>query len=153
MIVVSDTSAITALLRVNREKLLLQIYERVLIPAAVRDELRRSHPIVPDFLECRTVLDTLSVQRFCSELDLGEAEAIVLAKEVKADELLMDESAGRRVAVREGIRVIGLLGVLLEAKGRGFIASVREVTRELELRAAFYVSASVKEIIFRAAGE
>jgi predicted nucleic acid-binding protein len=153
MIVVSDTSAITSLLHIRRVELLLQIYEQVFIPNAVRDELRRSHPVLPEFLQCRAVADIAHVQRLHSELDLGEAEAIVLAKELKADDLLIDEAHGRRIAVREGVHVIGLLGVLLEAKGRGFISSVRQLAEDLQNKAGFHISNGVKELIFEAAGE
>lgn len=88
-----------------------------------------------------------------SELDPGEAEAIVLAKELKADDLLIDETQGREVAMRERVHVIGLLGVLLEGKGRGLISSVRQLTAQLENEAGFHVSSRVKELIFEAAGE
>jgi uncharacterized protein len=153
MIVVSDTSALTALLQVNRIELLVQIYEEVFIPQAVRDELLRTHPVLPAFLQCRPVADTAQVARISTELDRGESEAIVLAKELRADDLLIDEARGREVARREGVHVIGLLGVLLEAKGRRLISSVRELTAELERRAGFFVSENVRETIFRAAGE
>lgn len=95
----------------------------------------------------------MEVQRLLAELDFGEAEAIVLAKELHADELLMDESSGRRVAMREGVPVIGLLGVLLEAKGRGLIGSVGILIERLEREAGFYVASRVKDIILREAGE
>jgi uncharacterized protein len=55
--------------------------------------------------------------------------------------------------IREGVKVVGLLGVLLEAKDRGFISSVREVTAELETTAGFRVADVVKRIILREAGE
>jgi predicted nucleic acid-binding protein len=153
MIVVSDTSAITSLLQVGRVDLLVQVYHHVFIPNAVRDELFRSHPVLPGFLECREVSDIAHVQRLRSELDPGEAEAIVLAKELNADDLLIDEAHGRQIATREGVHVIGLLGVLLEAKGRGLVSSVRQLTAELENEAGFRVSSRVKELIFEAAGE
>ncbi len=79
MIVVSDTSALTALIQVGRQALLQDLYEIVLIPEAVRRELARSHPILPGFLEVRTVADEVKVKRLKANLDLGEAEAIVLA--------------------------------------------------------------------------
>lgn len=153
MIVVSDTSAITSLLQIGRVELLSRIYSEVFIPQAVRDELSREHPSMPGFIQCRPAANRVEVQRLLAELDLGEAEAIILAKEMKADELLIDETAGRRVAAREGVNVIGLLGVLLEAKGRGIIHSVREISEELETKAGFRLSNAVKEIFFREAGE
>ncbi len=93
------------------------------------------------------------MQRLRAELDLGEAEAIILAKEFRADYLLRDETLGRQVAIREGVKVIGLLGVLLEGKDRGYLTSVREVTADLETIAGFRVAYAVKQIIFREAGE
>jgi len=153
MIVVSDTSAITALLQVGRVELLQKLYGEVLIPEAVRDELIQTHPSLPLFLRCEHVQNRAEVERFFAELDLGEAEAIALAKERKADALLMDEAEGRRVALREGVAFIGLLGVLVQAKQMGHVASVRGLTAELEKVADFRLSAVVKKIAFEKAGE
>ena len=139
--------------RDGRVELLARLYREVFIPEAVRDELLQSHPTIPSFIWGQAVKNRQEVQRLLVELDSGEAEAIILAKELKADEVLIDESDGRRVAVREGLHVIGLLGVLLEAKGRGYIPSVHQVVEELENNAGFRIAESVKQIILREAGE
>jgi predicted nucleic acid-binding protein len=153
MIVVSDTTAITSLLQINQCELLAQLYGEVVIPAAVRDELLAAHQNLPEFLRVRTVRQQSEVQRLRADIDLGEAEAIVLAKELTADLLLVDETEGRRVAVREGVNIIGLLGILVQAKRKGLVSSVRDTTAKLESIAEFRVADDVKEIIFRAAGE
>lgn len=153
MIVVSDTTAITSLLQINRCDLLPRLYGEVFIPTAVRDELVATHAKLPEFLRVRSVRQPAEVQRLRSELDLGEAEAIILAKELAADLLLIDETEGRRVAVSEGVNIIGLLGMLVQSKRMGFLGSVREATSELESTAGFRVADEVKAIIFRAAGE
>lgn len=153
MIVVSDTSAITALLQIGRVALLQELYREVLIPEAVRNELQQTHPVLPSFLRCERVSNSAEVQRLLIEIDVGEAEAIMLAKERGADVLLMDDLEGRRVAQREGVPFIGLLGVLVQAKQMGHVASVRELTAELERVADFHLSAEVKELAFRRAGE
>jgi uncharacterized protein len=153
MIVVSDTSAITSLIQVSRVEVLSRLYGEICIPETVRKELLRTHPVLPEFVRVRPTEKKIDVQRLCTELDLGEAEAIVLAKEISADYLLIDEALGRQVAIREGVKVIGLLGVLLEGKEHGYISSVREVTAELEAIAGFRVADAVKQIIFREAGE
>jgi uncharacterized protein len=153
MIVVSDTSAITALLQIGRAALLQDLYGEVFIPEAVQSELTQTHSSLPPFLHSATVADSAQVKRLQSELDLGEAEAIVLAKELRADLLLMDDFKGRRAASREGVPFIGLLGVLLQAKQGGRIASLRELIQELELKAGFRLSAEVKSIALRKAGE
>jgi predicted nucleic acid-binding protein len=153
MIVVSDTSAITSLIQVGRIEVLAQLYGDIYIPQAVRTELLQTHPSLPAFIHTRGTASESDVRRLCAELDLGEAEAIILAKEMAADYLLIDESVGRQIAIREGVNVIGLLGVLLEGKERGHILSVREATTDLETIAGFRVAERVKQIIFRAAGE
>ena len=51
MIVVSDTSAITSLIQIGQERALHVLFERVVIPIAVRDELLRFHTKIPDFVE------------------------------------------------------------------------------------------------------
>jgi uncharacterized protein len=153
MIVVSDTSAVTSLVQVRRVHLLQALYEEVYVPTAVRDELLVAHAELPSFIQCVPVFNRADVSRLKRELDDGEAEAIVLAKQLRADDLLIDESAGRRVAVREGLHVIGLLGVLLEAKSRGNIVAVRPIVDDLERIAGFHVTPAVKALILREAGE
>ena len=153
MIVVSDTSVITSLIQIGRATMLQELHGTVLIPDAVHRELQRTHTVIPSFLEARAAVDRAMVARLEAELDLGEAEAIVLAKETKADLLLMDEKLGRRVALREGLRITGLMGLTVEAKRRGFIDSVRTMTAQLESEAGFRVSDDVKQEAFRQAGE
>jgi len=153
MIVVSDTSAITALLQVGRAALLKELYGEILIPEAVREELAQTHTSLPPFLRCERALNANEVRRLGAEFDQGEAEAIVLAKERHADLLLMDELQGRRVALREGVPFIGLLGVLVQAKQNGCISSVRQLIEELETVADFRLSDEIKLVAIRKAGE
>jgi len=153
MIVVSDTSVITALIQVGRQALLQDLYEIVLIPEAVHREFTSSHPILPGFLEVRAAADREKVAWLTTNLDLGEAEAIVLALESKADLLLIDEKVGRLAAVREGLAITGLMGVLVAAKRKNHIPSVRELVGQIETVAGFRVSEAVKLEAFRAAGE
>jgi predicted nucleic acid-binding protein len=153
MIVVSDTSAITSLLQIGRLELLEKLFQEILIPEAVRHELSKKHPMLPSYLRCERVKDEADVKRLLQEIDLGEAEAIVLAKEFHADILLMDEIAGRRVAERENLQFIGLIGVLVQAKQKNLIQSVRDLTAELERVADLRVSAEIKSRAFRQAHE
>jgi predicted nucleic acid-binding protein len=153
MIVVSDTSPITTLLQIRRCDLLSRLFDRVLIPKAVETELRRFHDEIPGFIEVRAVRRTAEVATMAQELHTGEAEAIVLAQESKADYLLVDEKRARVVAERRGLRVIGLLGVLLLARRSGFIDSLARAIEDIEANAGFYVDETIKDHILRAAGE
>jgi uncharacterized protein len=153
MLVVSDTSPVTALLQIGRCDLLALLFGRILLSPAVRAELLRFHRSLPDYLEVGTIRAQQNADALSRELDRSEAEAIVLAEECRADYLLMDEKRGRSVAEARGIRVVGLLGVLLMAKRAGYAQSVGELIGELESQAGFFVSDSVKQIILTAAGE
>lgn len=118
MLVVSDTSPLTALLQIGRIDVPQTVFGRVLIPYAVRDELLREHALLPEWIEV-FLPKTIPQSVLAAGLDLGETEAIALALESHADNLLMDERLGRRVAVAHGLRVTGLLGVLVLGKWKG----------------------------------
>jgi predicted nucleic acid-binding protein len=153
MIVVSDTSPLTALITIGEQELLPQLFTEVVIPNGVRDELLRAHAVLPGWLRVGQVGDPVEAARLMEFVDRGEAEAIELAKELRADRLLIDERKGRLLAAREGVPVIGLLGVLLLAKRRGLIPSARVLLDRLELEAGIYLSADLKEEALRTVGE
>lgn len=153
MIVVSDTSALTTLLQIGRADLLRDLYREIIIPEAVRDELLILHSSLPTFIHFYPVENRNAVARLLREIDPGEAEAIVLAKERSADLLLIDETVGRAVARREGVNFVGLLGVLVQAKFRELIPSVHKVLREIEEGTTFFVAQEIKDVALRTAGE
>jgi uncharacterized protein len=153
MLVVSDTSPLTGLIQTRHADLLPTLFETVVIPPSVRDELMRFHQALPSYLHVEAVQDRRAAESLSCTLDVGEAEAIVLAEEMHADYLLIDEKRGRSVAEARGLRVIGALGVLLLGKKARLIPSVAAVIGELELQSGFFVSDEVKQVILRAAGE
>ena len=153
MIVVSDTSSLTALITVRRSDILPALFGEVCVPEAVRDELLRGHASLPEFIRVVAVQDQQLRKQLSRKLDPGEAEAIVLARELEADLLLMDEKAGRREATVWGVRVIGLMAVLVLAKHRGLIASVQTMAQTLREEAGFRVANDILLAVFRASGE
>ncbi len=153
MIVVSDTTAITSLLKIHRAELLPALFSEIRIPQAVAQELARRHPVLPGFFRVQPVGDQLSVTGLLTKLDRGEAEAIILAKELAADALLIDEREGRAVAEALGIRCVGLAGALLFARQVGLIPSLTELLADLEARANFYLADDVRNQLLKQAGE
>ena len=99
------------------------LYAEIVVPPAVQRELSRNG-IQLDLSWTRVVAaqnqNDVAVLR--EQLDPGEAEAIVVAAELAADLLLVDEKGDRRIAIDRGLEVTGLLGVLAEAKARGLIS-------------------------------
>ncbi|MGA2750918.1 MAG: DUF3368 domain-containing protein [Verrucomicrobiota bacterium] len=153
MIVVSDTSPLTALLTVGEAAILPKLFGAVIIPEAVHNELLRAHPVLPAWIRMEMVKNIAQAARFALTVDNGEAEAIVLAKELHADRLLMDERKGRRLAVQEGLPVIGLLGVVILAKRRHLIPSARTLVQRLEQESGVYLSEDLRNQALRAVGE
>ncbi len=153
MIVISDTSAITNLAAIQHLQLLPQLYNQVTIPEAVYRELAEVDPPVPGTLEVQTslwvevrqVVNRTVVERLQVEvrLDPGESEAIALALELNADLLLIDERRGRAEADRLGVRITGLLGILVEAKQKDLIVAVKPLMDTLIATSDFRVSSAL----------
>ncbi len=88
-----------------------------------------------------------------SLLHKGEAEAIALAVDLKADTVIIDEQEGRRLATQTGLTVTGVLGVLLRAKLAGQIPAVKPEIRALREYARFFVAPSLEAKVLSSAGE
>ena len=163
MIVISDTSAITNLAAIHNLQLLLQLYSQVMIPEAVYRELADIDPPVPgtlevqraSWLEVREIVNREVVERLQDEvrLDSGESEAITLALELNADLLLIDERRGRAKADRLGVRITGLLGILVEAKQKNLIVAVKPLIDELIAKSEFRVSSALYSQILNVVDE
>jgi predicted nucleic acid-binding protein len=161
VIVVSDTSPINNLAAINQLHLLQQLYGTVLIPEAVYQELTD-----PDFpvagakevqtftwIQIRAIEDRTMLKALSSELDPGEAEAIVLALEMKAEQVLIDERRGRMIAARLNLHYTGILGVLVEAKSQGFISTVKPLLDDLINKAGFWVTEPLYKSVLRLVNE
>jgi uncharacterized protein len=164
VIVVSDTSPITNLAAIGQLDLLRQIYGTIVIPLAVYREMAAAGKTVPGAIEVQTLAwiqtqTVTDVQRAVDlqvnhdQIDVGEAEAIALALELKADLLLMDERRGRALANTYALNVVGLLGVLLQAKQSGIIIVVKPLLDQLIDQADFRVSRELYDIVLQRAGE
>ena len=163
MLVVSNTSPITNLAFIRRLELLRDQFEQLWIPEAVRAEL----DLIPDLAPKASIAQAIQAGWLTSrpienvslaallerQLDHGEAEAIALSIEMKADLLLMDERDGRIVARQAGLRVRGALGILLHAKAAGKIPSIKPEIEALRNRAGFFVAPRLEAEILRSAGE
>lgn len=88
-----------------------------------------------------------------TKLDVGEAEAIALAIELKCDLLLIDERLGTRIALEHGLQTLGLVGVLIKAKNEGLISLVEPILDDLENLAGFWIGESLRQKVLVLMGE
>jgi uncharacterized protein len=161
LIVVSDASPLISLSAIRRLGLLHELYGEVRIPQEVRREIGSLDHLAssdkstgtPDWIVTGTIRDQVLVRALGESLDRGEAEAIVLAIEHGADLLLMDERRGRQAAKRLNLNVVGVLGVLLEAKAKGLVQTIRPVLDELLGEAGFRISQVLHDEVLRLADE
>src|SRR2546425_669247 len=132
MIVVSDTTVITTLLKVGDEHLLKNQFGTVIIPQAVWDELLAFHSHLPNFVLLKPVIASDQRLPGTEALGRGEAEAIKLAKEISADVLLVDDRKANAAAEALGIKCTSLLALIVQAKRDGGLTSVRAAIELLE---------------------
>lgn len=141
MIVVSNSSPLIALARIRRLNLLASFYKRVLIPAEVHHEVTVAGLRLPGAEEVRnaqwievasqeTPPDSSLVEA-CRNLGAGERGAILLAKSLEADLLLLDEAKARRIAQDAGLSVVGCLGILEAGARRGLVPDLRQAYIDL----------------------
>jgi predicted nucleic acid-binding protein len=163
MLAVSNTSPISNLACIGRLDLLRAQFGEIWIPRAVEAELAD----VPDgavrttidqtrqvgWLKGQAASDANLVNLLTLELHRGEAEAIALALEMKADWLLMDEREGRAVARQLGLHVTGVLGVLLRGKKMGHLEAIKPELDALRAKAHFFIAPDLERAALSQAAE
>lgn len=161
MIVVSDTTPLIGLASIGRLELLQTLFREVYIPQAVFDETvtfgreeskAKEEVSIADWIHIVEVKDRLAVNVLLDEMDLGEVETIILASEMNADWVLMDERKGRRKLAQLNIPKIGTLGILLRAKQLGLINSLKFEIENLR-NIGFGISQAIIDEMLKMAGE
>jgi predicted nucleic acid-binding protein len=160
---VSNTSPISNLACIGRLNLLHEQFSEVCIPDAVEAELQN----IPDvrvrkmieeakrvgWLKTRSATDANLISLLLVGLHRGEAEAIALALEIKAERLLVDEKEGRATARQLGLPLTGVLGVLLRAKKTNQIKAIKPEIEELKSKAGFFIVSTLEAAILQQAGD
>jgi predicted nucleic acid-binding protein len=161
VIVVADTSVLVNLCRVGQAGLFKSLFREIIIPPEVAAEFFHLTATLPRFAGLKLpdgireqAPKTLSpLVCAAAGLDAGEAAALSLAIEIKADAVLLDERRGYEVALELGLHAIGVVGILLRAKDAGLLAGIKPVLDALQRDANFWISASLREEVLRLAGE
>lgn len=163
MLVVADASPLILLGRLELLDLLPRLFDRVITPREVFQEVTGGEIALPGGRAVRRaewleVVDVGSEDQEAlqatlrGELDLGEAAAITLARSRGADLVLIDERQGRRIARSLGLEVKGTVGVLLQAKRRGHVDRLKPLLERLQEEGAWLKEDLVRSVL-EAAGE
>lgn len=160
MRVVCNSSTVIALVRIGHLDILEKVAKSLIIPPAVYEDIvikgagRPGAAEVREakWIEKRNVSDRELVMRLNAILGLGESEAIALAKEIKADLIILDDEKARKTAISEGLRITGLLAFLIQAKEKGIIKRVKPIIDELKHK-GFFISEGLYQDAIQKAGE
>ncbi len=156
--VVSNTTPIISLLKLSRLDILKELYSEILIPFAVFQEIEagKNKGYYQDlskieWIKITKIHDKRALKYFL-DLDAGEAEAIVLATEIGADLIIIDEKLGRFHAKHADLKVTGTIGVLIKAKNKGIIKDLKPLLYELTKKDV-WISDKLIDDILKQAGE
>ncbi len=151
--IISNTTPIISLLKVDKLNLLKELYAKIIVPKAVYLEIEDGkekpyyHDLTQiDWIEIIEIGNPVSRDYFL-DLDEGEAEVLILAKELNADLVIMDEIIGRRYSKQLGFNLTGTIGILLKAKEKGLIESMKDLLTELTKKGTWLSQKLIKKTI------
>jgi len=148
-IVISDTSCLITLTRIGELDLLMQLYHHVWVTPEVAKEYGGG---LPAWIVIKETKDKVKQKYFEAILDIGEASTIALALELTDCTVIIDDQKGRRIVREHNIPIIGLLGILIDAKKQAIIPNIKPKLVQLR-KHGFRFSAKLEQTILDLAGE
>lgn len=148
-IIISDTSCLILLFKIDELDLLKKLAEKVFITPIIKKEFGQS---LPEWIIIKSPSDKHIQEILEMDLDAGEASAIALAVENNNSLLIIDELKGRKIANHLNLKYAGTFGLILKAKQIGILSSVRPVLDKIR-QTNFRFSESLFEIILEQAQE
>ena len=141
MIVLSDSGPLIALSKINYLYILNEFFSDIIIPQAVWTEVVEKGEERPGCKEVRDanwilvneVKNILGIEALKHEIGVGESETIILAKELNADLVLIDDRIAKEIAISMGLNVTGTLAIIYEAIKRSIIhKDFREIVKMMK---------------------
>ncbi len=158
-IIISNTSPIFYLHRVKQLDLLRKLYDEIVVPNAVIQELdegRKQGEDVPDINKYQWIkikeIQVPSQIKLIPDLGKGESEVLSLGLIEKKHLLIIDDKLARRIAKLKNIKFTGTAGVLLKSKAKGYVSKLRPILEELK-ESGFYLRQELLNDILMQADE
>lgn len=148
-LIISDTSCLIVLDKIGHLDMLNCCYENIYTTPEVVTEYGL---LLPEWIKMQSASNVILQQFLATTLDKGEASAITLATELEDARLILDDLKARKTAKSMNLKITGTLGVLVKAKQKDCISSIREII-ELLRSTDFRMSETLIEEIIRQAGE
>lgn len=143
--VVVNSTPLIALCKIDRIELLRELYGEITIPEAVFREVTAKNDVVKKkllacgaWIHVQKISDVTDKRMYRAKLHDGEVEVMILAQEIHADLVIIDDNAARKTAVYLGLPLTGTIGVLLRAKEKGLIPKVMPLVENLEQNGLYF---------------
>ena len=156
---VVDTSALQYLFRIDQLEILQKLFDEVLVTDAVEQELQRGKSegySVPNITEYSWITiekpDSRSIPTELQLLGDGECTSILLAREISADQIILDNLDARYAAETLGLHVIGTIGILMRTKEQNLILAIAPLLDQLN-DAGMWISIKIKQYALELSGE
>lgn len=158
--VIVNTTPLIALSHVGQLNLLKELYGEIIIPQAVYEEVsvkvdsvcKKEVDSSLDWIRVEKISNQMAKDMYKTQLHEGEVEVMILAKEVAADVVIIDDANAKKYAKYLKLPVTGTLGVLLRARQMGYVDKLEPVLRQM-VEKGIYISQSLIELCLKQAGE
>ena len=143
--VIADTSCLIVLNKINLLHILRDLYGNVIVTDEVASEYGN---VLPQWVRVENVKDKNALKLLNTFLDIGEASSCALALETDDSVVIVDDLKGRKIAGKLGLKITGTLGIVLRAKERNLIDSLKSVVEQIR-NEGFYVSEELENEILK----
>lgn len=156
--IVVNSTPLIILGKIDELEILKNLYGEIIIPQAVFEEVTSKNDFTKEkilnssWIKILEVQDKTNRKIYQSKLHDGEVEVMMLAKEISADLLIIDDNAAKKTAKFLEFKVTGTLGILLKAKSEKIISEVKPILEKM-LEKSFYISEEVIKLVLKTAGE
>lgn len=151
---VSNTTPIISLASVGKLDILKELFEEIIIPDAVYNEIKAKKSygykeVEADFIKVKHIKGKIYRDLLLNQIDLGEAETIILAKEINANVIIIDDNIAYKIAANSGLNVVRTLSILLKAKEKGFIQEIKPLLDEMISKGRWYSKRVYRDFLKR----
>jgi predicted nucleic acid-binding protein len=127
--IIADTSCLIILTNIGELDILHKVYGQITTTSEVANEYGN---ILPEWVEIATITDKYRQQLLEMQIDKGESSAIALALETTNSTVILDDYKARKIAQRLGLSFTGTIGVIVKAKLRGIIPSIKPILEKIK---------------------